>query len=91
MKERFDHFCDRVEAVVAHPAFFAFCILIVVVWAPSILLGFKIDTWQLIINTTTTIITFLLVALLTNRQRDGEKTVEEIRDDVKRIADHLGL
>ena len=42
------------------------------VWLLSFFVISNRDTWQLIINTVTTIITFLLVALLQNSQRRGE-------------------
>jgi low affinity Fe/Cu permease len=45
-----------------------------VAWAPSYFLVGNFDTYQLIINTPTTIITFLLVALLQNTQKRGSKT-----------------
>ena len=64
----FDNFADLVARWVARPAFFALCVLLLVVWGPSILILRNVDTWQLIINTATTIITFLLVALLQNQQ-----------------------
>jgi low affinity Fe/Cu permease len=63
-------------SAVAHatgkPLSFAICLGIVVVWAASgPLFGFS-DTWQLVINTGTTIITFLMVFLIQNTQnRDG--------------------
>jgi len=47
-------------------------VLLVVVWAPTYLLVGNFDTYQLIINTPTTIITFPLVALLQNTQRRSE-------------------
>ena len=54
------------------PVTFLACCVIVLVWAVSgPLFGFS-DTWQLIINTGTTIITFLMVFLIQNTQnRDG--------------------
>jgi len=63
-------------SAVAHaagkPLSFAICLVIVVFWAASgPLFGFS-DTWQLVINTGTTIITFLMVFLIQNTQnRDG--------------------
>lgn len=67
----------RFAAAIAHtagkPMTFAICCLLVIVWAVSgPLFGFS-DTWQLVINTSTTIITFLMVFVLQNTQeRDGE-------------------
>jgi low affinity Fe/Cu permease len=42
------------------------------VWLPSYFVFRDVDTWQLVINTATTIVTFLLVALLQNSQRRNE-------------------
>jgi low affinity Fe/Cu permease len=56
-------------------------VALVVVWAPT-LLFVDFDTWQLLINTPTTIITFLLVALLQNTQRRGEQAIHKKLDAV---------
>lgn len=54
------------------PATFAICCLVVVGWAVSGPLFHYSDTWQLVINTGTTIVTFLMVFLIQNTQnRDG--------------------
>lgn len=63
----FDRFADWASRQVSRAPFFAVCILMVVVW-PVCFLFLNVDTAQLIINTATTIITFLLVALLQNTQ-----------------------
>ncbi len=60
----FDRFAGWAALLASRATFFAFCVLLIVLWAPSILVLHKVDTWQLIINTATTIITFLMVALL---------------------------
>lgn len=62
----FDRFADRIAAVTARAWFFALCVAIVVGWLPSYFVVGSLDTWQLLINTTTTIITFLLVGLMQN-------------------------
>jgi low affinity Fe/Cu permease len=64
----FDRFAEAASRFVSRAAFFVFCVLLVVIWAPSLPVFKSVDTWQLIINTVTTIITFLLVALLQNSQ-----------------------
>ncbi len=71
---------------VSEPWFFVACLLLVITWAPTFLL-FNIDTWQLIINTLTTIITFLLVALLQNTQRRSDDALQQ---KLNGIADALG-
>lgn len=62
----FDRFADTVSRVTARAWFFAACVALVALWAPSILVIHTVDTWQLIINTATTIVTFLLVGLMQN-------------------------
>jgi low affinity Fe/Cu permease len=64
----FDRFAGHASRIASRAPFFAFCVLLVVIWAPTIFVLRDIDTWQLIINTITTIVTFLLVALLQNTQ-----------------------
>ena len=56
--------------------------LLVVLWAPTYFLVGNFDTYQLIINTPTTIITFLLVALLQNTQKRGEQALQRKLDAV---------
>ncbi len=82
----FDTFATGASKFVSRAWFFAFCVLLVVVWAPSILLIHSISTWQLIINTMTTIITFLLVALLQNTQERSDRATQ---DKLNAIAEGL--
>ncbi len=76
----FDQFAQRSAKVVSKAPFFAFCVALIVVWAPSYFLVDDFDTYQLLINTPTTIITFLLVALLQNTQRRGERAIHKKLD-----------
>jgi low affinity Fe/Cu permease len=72
---RFDRFADWTEGQVARAGFFALCLLSVCSWAVTgPLFGFG-STWQLVVNTGTTIVTFLLVALLQNTQKRFEDAV----------------
>jgi low affinity Fe/Cu permease len=73
----FDRFADRVSQFVSRAWFFAGCVLLVVVWAPSILVFRNVDTWQLLINTATTIVTFLLVALIQNTQNRSDAATQQ--------------
>lgn len=82
----FDRFATKASAFVSLPWFFLLCVVLVVLWAPSILLLGDIDTWQLIINTVTTIVTFLLVALLQNTQKRADDAVQH---KLNAIADGL--
>lgn len=64
----FDHFSSVVTRVTGKPVAFIIAFLIIIVWAVSgPLFGFS-DTWQLVINTGTTIITFLMVFIIQQSQ-----------------------
>jgi low affinity Fe/Cu permease len=84
----FDRFADVVSRLVSKAWFFAACVALVLLWAPSILVIRSMDTWQLIINTATTIITFLLVALLQNTQtRSDAATQQKLNALAEALAD----
>ncbi len=83
----FDRFAGWSSKIASRAAFFTFCVLLVVVWLPSFFLIRNLDTWQLIINTVTTIITFLMVALLQNSQT---RTDQAVQHKLNAIADGLG-
>jgi low affinity Fe/Cu permease len=82
----FDRFAGWSSHVAGRAAFFTFCVLLIVIWAPTILILRKVDTWQLIINTVTTIITFLMVALLQNSQTRSDQAIQH---KLNAIADAL--
>ena len=76
----FDHFAQASTDFVSRGVFFAACLFMVVIWVPSYFLLHDLDTWQLIINTATTIVTFLLVALLQNAARRSDRAVHQKLD-----------
>lgn len=82
----FDRFATATSQWVSKAWFFTLCVLLVVLWVPSIAVLPSVDTWQLVINTVTTIITFLLVALLQNTQSRGDKALQQ---KLNAIADGL--
>ena len=69
----FDRFARRGASFAGHPMAFAAAVLLILVWLGSgPIFGFS-NTWQLVINTATTIVTFLMVFVIQNTQnRDGE-------------------
>jgi low affinity Fe/Cu permease len=84
----FDRFATIVNRFVSRAWFFAGCLLLVVIWAPSYFLIGDVDTWQLIINTATTIVTFLLVALLQNTQTRSDNALQhKLNGIAKALAD----
>ena len=84
----FTRFTTAVAAAMGHAWVFVVALAVLLVWALSgPLLGFS-DTWQLIINTSTTIITFLMVFIIQNTQnRDSLAT--NLKLDV--IMEKLGI
>jgi len=82
----FDRFAATAAAFFSKPWFFVLCVLLILVWAPSFFVIGSIDTWQLIINTATTIVTFLMVALLQNTQTRADRSTQ---DKLNAIADGL--
>jgi low affinity Fe/Cu permease len=82
----FDRFAGHAALIASRAVFFAFCVALVLVWLPSYFAFGSIDTWQLVINTATTIITFLMVALLQNSQTRADQAVQH---KLNAIADAL--
>jgi hypothetical protein len=76
----FDRFAERASDLASDAGFFLACVGLVLIWVPSYFAFGSLDTWQLVINTATTIVTFLLVALLQNSQRRNEVAMHEKLD-----------
>lgn len=71
-----------VAKAAGRPSAFASALVVVVVWAVSgPLFGFG-DTWQLVINTGTTIITFLMVFLIQNTQNRDTEAIQIKLDEL---------
>jgi low affinity Fe/Cu permease len=74
--ERFESFSQRVTHAVGRPWAFLIALLVIIVWAiTGPIFGFN-DTWQLVINTGTTIVTFLMVFLIQQTQNKDSKAME---------------
>jgi low affinity Fe/Cu permease len=72
MRRFFTALASRSAWLMGHPAAFLIATLACVVWAVTGPLFHYSDTWQLVINTATTVLTFLAVFLIQNSQnRDG--------------------
>lgn len=70
----FERFAEGASAFASRAPFFAACVLLILIWSPTIfLLDFNVS--QLLINTATTIITFLLVALIQNSTKRTENAM----------------
>jgi len=65
----FDRFAESASHFVSKGLFFTISVVIVVIWMPTIFVFQDVDTWQLVINTMTSVLAFLLIALLQNSER----------------------
>jgi low affinity Fe/Cu permease len=84
--QAFTKFSSVVSHYTGRPIVFVLCISFVVVWAASgPLFGFS-DTWQLVINTSTTIITFLMVFLIQNTQNRDNAAIQAKLDELIRVS-----
>lgn len=73
MIQKFERLATRVATAAGRPRAFLIALSIVIVWGLSGPVFRWSDTWQLVINTGTTIVTFLMVFLIQNTQnRDTE-------------------
>jgi len=89
----FERFAKWTSRTAGHPATFAAAVLVIVVWAiTGPIFGFS-NTWQLSINSTTTIITVLVVFLIQNTQNRDAAAVQLKLDELIRAIDgaHNGL
>jgi low affinity Fe/Cu permease len=66
---RFDRFAETASRFVSQASFFFVSLVVVSIWMPTIVLFDDVDTWQLVINTATSVLAFLLLALLQNSER----------------------
>jgi low affinity Fe/Cu permease len=84
---RFTRFAKWTAHVTGRPATFLLAVGVVVAWAlTGPIFGFS-DTWQLVINTGTTIVTFLMVFLIQNTQnRDSEATQVKLDEIIRALG-----
>jgi low affinity Fe/Cu permease len=80
----FSRFASRTAQLVGHPYMFFVAVLVIVAWGFSGRIFHYSDTWQLIINTGTTIITFLVVFLIQNTQNRDAKAIHLKLDELIR-------
>lgn len=73
---QFSRFAQFVASWTGHPAAFLLALAVVVVWLITGPIFNYSDTWQLVINTGTTIVTFLMVFLIQNTQNRDILTVQ---------------
>ena len=88
VRSTFTRFAKTTARATGRPGTFALAFMVVVVWGTTgPLFGFS-DTWQLVINTGTTIITFLMVFLIQNTQNRDSEAMQVKLDELIRATRH---
>jgi len=82
MNELFRKFAHKTSQIVGTSWVFFLAVLIIVVWGITGPMFHYSDTWQLVINTSTTIITFLMVFLIQNTQNRDAKAIHLKLDEL---------
>jgi low affinity Fe/Cu permease len=86
MSRWFAHIATKTAHAAGHPVAFSLCAVTILLWAVmGPFFGFS-DTWQLVINTGTTIVTFLMVFLIQNTQNRDGAAVQAKLDEIIRTG-----
>jgi low affinity Fe/Cu permease len=85
---RFFNWCaTRTSAAAGHPLTFSIAVATIIVWGVTGPMFHYSDTWQLVINTGTTIVTFLMVFLIQNSQNRDGAAMQAKLDELLRAVD----
>jgi low affinity Fe/Cu permease len=87
MERLFARFANATARVTGSSQAFLLCVVLVVVWAASGPYFHYSENWQLVINTGTTIVTFLMVFLIQNTQNRDGAAVQTKLDELIRSSD----
>ena len=87
MDRLFAKFANATAKMTGSPAAFLLCVASVIVWAATGPIFKYSETWQLVINTGTTIVTFLMVFLIQNTQNRDGAAIQTKLDELIRSSD----
>lgn len=83
----FTRFAKKTSTLTGKPITFIIAVLVIVAWGVTGPLFHYSDTWQLVINTSTTIITFLMVFLIQNTQNRDTEALQIKLDELIRAVE----
>jgi len=86
MDRFFTWFAGRISSFAGQPAAFTIAFAVIVIWAITGPIFAYSDTWQLVINTATTIVTFLMVFLIQNSQNRDAAAMQAKLDELLRAV-----
>jgi low affinity Fe/Cu permease len=84
MRDLFRQVAQKTAETAASPGAFLAAVILILIWLASGPLFHYSDTWQLIVNTGTTVITFLIVFLIQNTQTRDTKAIQLKLDELLR-------
>jgi low affinity Fe/Cu permease len=87
MGRLFERFAQAVAGWTGRPPAFAIACIVVMVWGVTGPVFKYSDTWQLVINTGTTIVTFLMVFLIQNAQNRDAAAIQSKLDEIIRAVE----
>jgi low affinity Fe/Cu permease len=87
MRKFFNWFATKTSTAAGQPLTFVIALTVILIWAVTGPIFHFSDTWQLIINTGTTIITFLMVFLIQNSQNRDGAAMQAKLDELLRAVD----
>jgi low affinity Fe/Cu permease len=87
LEKRFAQFANATARITGSPIAFLLCVASVILWAATGPVFKFSETWQLVINTGTTIITFLMVFLIQNTQNRDGAAIQTKLDELIRASD----
>ena len=91
LSKLFGDFATAIARVAGRPVSFVAAVAVIAVWAATGPIFAYSDIWQLIINTGTTVITFLMVFLIQNSQNRDNAAIQVKLDELTRVSEAQNL